>query len=331
MTGVGLRFGIVLLPQDRWPLARERWLRAETYGFDHAWTYDHLAWRSLADQPWFATVPLLAAAAAATSRIRLGTWVASPNFRHPVPFAKDVMGLDDVAGGRLLLGLGAGGTGYDAEVLGPPLTPRDRTRRFAEFTGLLDELLTQPVTEHSGEFYEAHGARMVPGCVQRPRVPFVVAANGPRAMAVAARHGQGWTTFGPTFADEDPGGRSPAQAQERWWVGLAGMVQQFEAVTRDAGRDPATIDRYLNLDGAPVFSLDSFATLAEGAERAATLGFTDVVVHWPRAEGVYAGSEAVLEEAASRLGELRASGVERGSDGGARGLLGLPGARDHVT
>jgi len=308
MTSSGLRFGIVLLPQDRWPVAREKWRRAEQWGFDHAWTYDHLAWRTLVDEPWFATVPLLAAAAAVTNRIRLGTWVASPNFRHPVPFAKDVMGLDDVASGRLLLGLGAGGSGVDAEVLGPAPTPRERSRRFAEFTGLLDELLTQPVTEHAGEFYQAHSARMIPGCVHRPRVPFVIAANGPRAMALAARYGQGWVTFGPTFADEGPEKASIAQAQERWWVGLSEMVEKFDDIVRAAGRDPATIDRYLNLDGAPVFSLESFATLAEGAERAAALGFTDVVVHWPRAEGIYAGSPDVLEEAAARLSELRAVG-----------------------
>ena len=303
MAGEGLRFGVVLLPQERWATARERWQRAEAYGFDHAWTYDHLAWRTLADEPWFATVPLLAAAAAVTQRIRLGTWVASPNFRHPVPFAKDVMGLDDVSGGRLLLGLGAGGTGFDAEVLGEPPTPRERTRRFAEFTGLLDRLLTEPVTEHAGEFYQAHGARMIPGCVQRPRVPFVVAANGPRAMALAARYGQGWATFGPTLTDAAD--LTPGRAQERWWAALAGMVEQFEAAAQAAGRDPGTVDRYLSLDGAPVFSLESFSTMAEGSQRAAALGFTDVVVHWPRAEGIYAGSESVLEEVASRLAELR--------------------------
>lgn len=97
--GGRVRVGVVLLPQERWATQRERWRRAEELGFDHAWTYDHLAWRSLADEPWFATVPLLAAAAEATERIALGTFVASPNFRHPVPFAKDVMGLDDVSGG----------------------------------------------------------------------------------------------------------------------------------------------------------------------------------------------------------------------------------------
>ena len=305
-----VRIGIVLLPQDRWVLAREKWQRAEAYGFDHAWTYDHLSWRSLVDEPWFATVPLLAAAAAVTERIGLGTWVASPNFRHPVPFAKDVMGLDDVSGGRFLLGLGGGGEGADATVLGPAASRGERTRRFAEFVGLLDTLLTQPVTEHQGEFYEAHGARMLPGPIARPRVPFVIAANGPRAMALAAQHSQGWATYGPTFLEEGAPVGTPAQAQERWWAGLAELVHSFDhalaahrALTSE--RVPP-IRRYLSLDGAPVFSLESVEVFVEGVKRAVQLGFTDVVVHWPRAEGVYAGSQAVLEKVVERFPELRA-------------------------
>lgn len=299
-----MRIGIALLPEDRWPDAQRRWLRAEEYGFDHAWTYDHLAWRTLADGPWFATVPLLTAAAAVTERIRLGTWVASPNYRHPVPFAKDVMGLDDVSGGRFLLGIGAGGTGYDADVLGPRVSLRERIERFEEFTELLDLLLTQPVTEWTGKHFEAHGARMIPGTTQRPRPPFVVAAGGPRAMRVAARHGQGWAANGPREpVDAERLGRS--RANEAWWSGVAELVERFESTADDAGRDPATIDRYLNLDTAPVFSMSSVETLTEGLGRAAALGFTDVVVHWPRAEGVYAGSEQVLEEVAARLDELR--------------------------
>ena len=94
---------MVLLPQLRWREDVRRWRRAEEIGLDSAWTYDHLAWRSLADEAWLATVPLLTAAATVTTRIRLGTWVASPNFRHPVPFAKDALGLDDVSDGRLTL------------------------------------------------------------------------------------------------------------------------------------------------------------------------------------------------------------------------------------
>src|SRR3982751_5478951 len=139
-----MRVGIVILPELRWAKAQERWRRAEEYGFAHAWTYDHLAWRDLVDGPWFDAVTTLTAAATATSTIRLGTLVASANFRHPVPFAREVTALDDVSGGRLVLGLGAGGAGFDELVLGAaPLRPRQRADRFAEFVTLLDLLLRE--------------------------------------------------------------------------------------------------------------------------------------------------------------------------------------------
>src|SRR6476661_10400541 len=129
-----MRLGVVVLPELPWAQARHQWRRLDDWGFHTAWTYDHLAWRSLADGPWFGAVPTLAAAAAVTKRIRLGTFVASPNFRHPVPFAKEVMTLDDVSDGRFTLGLGAGGTGVDATVLGGDvLEPAARSARFEEF------------------------------------------------------------------------------------------------------------------------------------------------------------------------------------------------------
>ena len=86
-----MRRGIVILPEKRWALARERWRRAEELGFHHAWTYDHLMWRWLRDEPWFGYLPTLTAAAAVTSRIRLGTLVATPAYRHPAPFAKAIV------------------------------------------------------------------------------------------------------------------------------------------------------------------------------------------------------------------------------------------------
>ncbi|GIG28230.1 LLM class flavin-dependent oxidoreductase [Cellulomonas marina] len=300
--------GMVLLPQERWSRARRRWTELEERGYDHAWTYDHLAWRSLVDEPWFATVPLLAAAAAVTERIALGTFVASPNFRHPVPFAKDVMGLDDVSGGRFLLGIGSGGEGFDAGVLGPAPTRGQRTRRFEEFVAVLDRLLTQAVTDHVGEAYEAHGARMHPGTLARPRPPFLVAANGPRTMALAARLGEGWVTYGPALGPEDLDDE-PAAAQERWWEALAALSDDVDRAEATAGRAAAgrpPLRRVLSLDGAPRFALSSVDLAVEGVERAAALGFTDVVLHWPRAEGVYAGDERVAEAFSERLPALQA-------------------------
>ena len=103
-----VRFGVLVLPEFRWSTARDLWRRVEELGFDHAWTYDHLAWRSLRDSTWYGAVPFLAAGAVVTERIRLGTLVASPNFRHPVPFARELVTLDDLSNGRLTLGIGAG-------------------------------------------------------------------------------------------------------------------------------------------------------------------------------------------------------------------------------
>lgn len=285
---------MVVLPQQRWAEAAPRWRRVEELGFDSAWTYDHLSWRSLRDQPWFATVPTLVAAATVTSTVRLGTWVASPNFRHPVPFAKELMSLDDISGGRFVLGVGSGGAGADATVLGQaPLPGSRRTARFVEFVELLDHLLRERSTTWHGEFFSADDARMIPGGPSEPRLPFVVAANGPRGMALAARFGQGWATTGP-------GGG----AVEDWWTGVADASARMDRALTDAGRDPASLDRYLSVDagGYALGSVDGFLRVVD---RAAALGFTDVVTHWPREDGVYAGDERVLEGVAGRLPGLR--------------------------
>jgi len=72
-----MRLSTVILPIYRWAEGREVWRRAEELGFDTAYTYDHLSWRTFRDGPWFGAVPTLTAAAAATERIRLGTLVTS--------------------------------------------------------------------------------------------------------------------------------------------------------------------------------------------------------------------------------------------------------------
>jgi len=292
-----MRIGIVILPDERWSVAGRRWQRAEEYGFDHAWTYDHLGWRDLIDGPWFDAVPTLTAAAMVTRRIKLGTYVASPNFRHPVHFAREVTALDDISQGRLLLGLGAGGMGFDATVLGQPeLTPGRRLARFAEFLDLFGTILANPATTYRGEFYSAVDARSIPGPAQKPRPPFIVAANGPRALRLAARQGDGWVTTGPMAAD-DP---------EAWWQSVAETAERFTAALDAEGRPADAIPRYLNLDSSPVYSMTSVDAFTDAVGRAAALGFTDVITHWPRATSWYAGSEKTLETIATRLPKLRA-------------------------
>ncbi|CCH75868.1 conserved hypothetical protein [Nostocoides japonicum T1-X7] len=287
-----MRVGVIILPEYRWPEAAPRWREADALGFHHAWTYDHLVWGGLVGAPWFGALPTLTAVATVTTRVRLGTFVTSPNFRHPYPFVRDLLTLDDVSGGRAIAGLGTGGD-LDSRILGESLSVRDRVARFHEFVPLVDRLLREDDVSHEGAWFTTVDARTAPGPVQRPRVPLVVAANGPRSLRLAARYGDGWVTSA----------HGRRETLESWWSAVAASAQRFdearEAVGEEALVDP--VDRHLALDAAPVYAFESADLFEELAGRAQELGFTDVIAPWPRAEGVYAGQESVVREVASRL------------------------------
>jgi len=292
---LGVRLGVLVLPEFDRGRAEAIWRRVEDLGFHHAWTYDHLAWRSLRDRPWYGAVPFLAAAAMVTSRIGLGTLVASPNFRHPVPFAREIVTLDDLTGGRLTIGLGAGGTGWDAVMLGQEAwSPAERAGRFAEFVELLDLLLVEPALSFDGRYYRAVEARTHPGCVQRPRVPFAVAATGPRGMRVAARHGALWATTGA-------GGERPALDAAAGSALVRTQLEHLEAACAEAHRDPAGIGRLvltgLQLDPC----LASAGSLQDAMGRYGEAGVTDLVVHWPRREDPFGGDLGHFERVISAV------------------------------
>ena len=290
-----MRFGLTILTDLTWAESRPRWAAAEAMGFDHAWTYDHLVWGGLPESAWVGALPTLAAAATVTSSIRLGTLVAAPNFRHPYPFLRDVQALEDIAEGRLLLGLGTGGT-LDAGVLGgPELALKERVDRFQEFVQLLRRLRDEDHVDSEGRWFSTRDARTLPAL---RRTPFLVAANGPRSLRFAARVGDGWVTTGP------PG----AADVDEWFAGLATASATFEEALVAAGRDPREVPRYLNTDSTPHlatgvgrFALASAAFFEEVVGRAGELGFTDIVTHWPRPDEPYAGSEAVLEQVAAEV------------------------------
>jgi len=171
--------------------------------------------------PWFDAVPTLTAAATVTSTIRLGTHVASANFRHPVAFARQVTALDDISNGRFLLGVGAGGPGFDSAVLGQsPLTGRARADRYAEFVELLDRVLCNHSTTWEGDFFSAIDARSAPGSLQSPRIPFIVAGNARRSIGLAARFGDGWMTTG-----------APVDTDEAWWKARRGELREVRRGT----------------------------------------------------------------------------------------------------
>ncbi|MGW2283687.1 LLM class flavin-dependent oxidoreductase [Streptomyces phaeochromogenes] len=304
---MSLRLSTVILPYLRWHEGgRSAWQRAEQLGFHTAFTYDHLSWRTFREGPWYGAVPTLTAAAGATDRLRLGTLVTSPNFRHPVTLAKELIALDDISGGRITLGIGAGGSGFDATTLlqsgEEPWTPRERADRFGEFVPLLDRLLTEDSVSHDGTFYSAREAYNIPGCVQRPRLPFAVAATGPRGLKLAAGYGQAWVTTGDPKLFE-------AGTPEQSVQAIRGQVEKLTAACETVGRDVNELDKVL-LTGftpdraRPLESLDAFVDFAG---RHMELGFTDIVIHWPVADYPdFAADEKVFEhiamEAVGQLG-----------------------------
>jgi alkanesulfonate monooxygenase SsuD/methylene tetrahydromethanopterin reductase-like flavin-dependent oxidoreductase (luciferase family) len=289
----------LLLPTDPWPETIARVRELERLGYDHAWTYDHLSWRRYRERPWHAAMPWLAGVAAATERLRLGTLVASPNFRHPVTMAKEAMTLDHISAGRLTLGLGAGGTGFDATALGGQvLPPPQRFARLTEFVEAIDLLLREHGGSYQGRYFTADDVRMLPGCVQRPRLPIALAAGGRRTIRLAATYADAWITYGdPNYRDTTPGGTERIVRRQAAW-----LADECAAI----GRDPAAIQRIFligNTDERPLASVDAFV---EFVGRYRALGFTDVVFHHPRPDDpVWTEPPEVVEAIAEILPALR--------------------------
>ncbi len=290
-----MRVGITILPEHTWREAAPRWREAEAMGFDHAWTYDHLVWKGLPDSPWFAALPTLTAVAAVTERIRLGTFVATPNYRHPYLLARDLLTLDDVSDGRAIAGIGTGGD-IDSRILGLDLPLRTRVDRFHEFAPLLARLLREDHVEHAGQHYTTRDARTLPAPERGGRIPLAIAANAPRSLALAAGLGDAWVTVGPNDATTLPA----------WWAGLAELAARLDDL--EPGVDRARpLDRIVDIDPLLAFSMTSVEAFVDAVGRAGELGFTDVVTHWPRPQPPYAGTERVLAGVAARLPELRAT------------------------
>ncbi|HSZ37302.1 MAG TPA: LLM class flavin-dependent oxidoreductase [Acidimicrobiales bacterium] len=289
-----MHVGLVILPTDRWPEARRQWEWADRSGFITAWTYDHIRWGGMPDGPWHAAVPVLAAAAGVTQRIKLGTLVATPNFRHPVALAREAITLDDLSGGRLELGLGPGSEGFDAAVLGQePWPPAERLARFEEFLEVLRPILdgdaswrTTVRTAH----YAAVEAPSTPGTLQRP-LPLTVAAGGPKGLGLAVTHGRHWVTIGPTGR----GTRTPQAILEA----VRRQRGELDAACAAAGRAVSSVGKVLLWTPTePV--IDSVEQFDELAAPYMELGFDQIVLHHPAQTGPYTGDLTTFEEIAAR-------------------------------
>jgi alkanesulfonate monooxygenase SsuD/methylene tetrahydromethanopterin reductase-like flavin-dependent oxidoreductase (luciferase family) len=280
-----------MLPTDPWPEALERARRIEVLGYDHLWTYDHVSWRRYRGRTWFAAIPWLTGIAGATNRIGLGTMVSSPNMRHPLTLAQDAVTTDHISGGRLILGVGAGGVGFDATVFGDePLSPGRLVARLDEFVELLDRLLREPTVSYQGSYFRVNEACIRPASVQSPRIPIAIAAAGPRSLGLVARRGDAWITI------LGPADLAPSEAEAM----AADRVRRLDEACAAIGRDPAEIRRIYLIGSAGERALASTGAFADFAGRYAELGFTDLVFHHPRPDDpVWNEPESIVEDIAA--------------------------------
>ena len=215
---------------SRWPTIRGVAVAAEDAGLDSLWVYDHLLFRIAGEDEGGPHDPLamLAAVAAVTSRVELGTIVLGTGFRSPGITAKMAIAIDEVSNGRLVLGLGAGWHEPEYAAFGYPFDHRGG--RFEEFLAVALPLVRGERVTFHGEWHHAQDAAALPP-PPRPtrmpgRIPVLIAGKGERMLRLVARHADAWNAawFGlPT---------------ERFHQRRADLVTACEA----EGRDPATIE-----------------------------------------------------------------------------------------
>jgi probable F420-dependent oxidoreductase len=235
-----MRIGVQLPEVERdvrWPeyLAMAR--AAEESGFDSIWLGDHLLYRDDGNGergPWEVWT-LLSALAAATERVELGPLVACAAFHPPGLIAKMAATVDEVSGGRLVLGLGAGWNEEEFAAFGLPF---DRlVSRFEDSFAIVRRLLAGERVTHEGRYWQAEDAVLLPAPSRRP--PLMIGSNGPRMLSIALPHVERWNTW-----YEDYGNRAESFAE---------LNERISAAARDAGRDPSDIERsacaYVVLDG----------------------------------------------------------------------------------
>jgi F420-dependent oxidoreductase-like protein len=191
-----LRFGVTL-PQIKrsWEEARSAAQEFDRLGFDSVWACDHLYGVPLPQLPIFEAWTELAAVAALTERVGLGTLVTPPFFRNPAVLAKQIATLDHISNGRAIAGLGAGWFEAEFQAYGcafPPLG--ERMQALDESAEILKRLWTEERVRFRGRHFSVEDAICEPKPVRRP--PILIGGGGERVlMGIAARHADIWNNL----------------------------------------------------------------------------------------------------------------------------------------
>ena len=198
-----MKIGVQFEVQDGvgWNRWRELAARVDELGYESLWRSDHL-FSVVGDltKTGIETWTSLTYLATATSRIRFGPLVSPMTFRHPSLLALQAAAVDELSGGRLEVGVGAGWEPREHESFGVPFpsTP-ERFERLDEGLTVMKLLWTEPEPEFEGRFYSLHGARLHPKPLQRPHPPIVVGGTGEkRSLRIVAKHADEWNAHGVT-------------------------------------------------------------------------------------------------------------------------------------
>jgi alkanesulfonate monooxygenase SsuD/methylene tetrahydromethanopterin reductase-like flavin-dependent oxidoreductase (luciferase family) len=212
----------------RWPEIIAMTRLGEQVGFDSVWVGDHLLYRDEvngARGPWEAWT-MLSGIAAATSRIAIGPLVACTSFHNPAMLAKMAGTVDEISGGRLILGLGAGWNETEYRAYGFPFDRR--VARFAEAFTIIRSLLRDGKIDFAGEFYSARDCELVP----RPRPggpPLMVGSIGERMLALTMPHVNSWNAW-YSWTGNRP-------------QGVASLREKVDAACVAVGRKPSEVER----------------------------------------------------------------------------------------
>ena len=225
-----LRVGVQLpeIERDvRWPEYVSMARAAEEVGFDSIWLGDHLFYRDAnggESGPWDAFT-VLAALAQATERVTLGPLVACLAFHPPGMIARMSAAIDEISGGRFVLGVGSGWNEPEFRAFGFPFD--HLASRFLESFEIVRRLLDGEHVTFGGEYWQVDGAVLLPAPARR--VPLMLGTQGPRQLAATLPYADSWNTWFDSY------GNTPE--------GFAALNETISAAAREAGRDPAEVER----------------------------------------------------------------------------------------
>jgi alkanesulfonate monooxygenase SsuD/methylene tetrahydromethanopterin reductase-like flavin-dependent oxidoreductase (luciferase family) len=213
----------------RWPELLDMIRAVEDLGYDSIWVGEHLLYR-WADRPargpWEAWT-MMAAIAAATTRVEFGPLVACTNFHNPALLAKLAATIDESSGGRLILGLGAGWNETEFRAFGFPFD--HRIDRFEEAFTIIRTLLREGAIDFDGQFYQARDCELLPRGPRPDGPPLMIGSKGPRMLRMTLPHVDSWNVW---FADT---GNSPD--------GVPALRDLVDAACGEVGRDPSEVER----------------------------------------------------------------------------------------